>query len=191
MRIISGSARGKHLATFSGKAIRPTSDRAREALFSILTSRFGSLNDLRVLDLYAGSGAMALEAVSRGAKHASCVDKSPQAAKLIESNIATCNLGGRVSLIRGDVLRLTTQLLNAGPFDLIFIDPPYAKGLAEATLKLLADQPILAESGIICVETGAAEELADAAEALTLIDVRRYGAIKFHLFTNVVAEENV
>jgi 16S rRNA (guanine966-N2)-methyltransferase len=190
MRIISGSARGKRLATFSGEDIRPTSDRAREALFSILTSRFGSLNGLKVLDLYAGSGAMALEAVSRGAENALCVDKTPQSAELIESNIATCKLGERVAFIRGDARRLGAKALGSGPYDLIFIDPPYDKGLAEATLTMLSEKAILAENGIICVETGADEEIIIAGEFFTLSDERRYGATKFRLYNATTEEEN-
>lgn len=190
MRIISGSARGKKLATFTGSAIRPTSDRAREALFSILTSRFGTLNGIKVLDLYSGSGAMALEAVSRGARSAVCVDKSVQAIKLAEANIATCKLDEQVTLARGDVLRLPPQVEQTAPFDLIFLDPPYRKGLAEKTLSMLSEQNILATDGIICVETGRDEELTVGDEVYTLSDDRHYGAVRFRLFVMTTVEEN-
>lgn len=188
MRIISGSARGKHLATFTGRDIRPTGDRAREALFSILLSRCRSLNGIRVLDLFAGSGAMSLEAVSRGAVSATCVDNNPQAVNLITRNITSCALSDKVTLVRSDVLHLPVQVLNKAPFDLIFLDPPYGKGLAEATLSMLAAKQLLNRNGIICVETGAKEELEVDNRVFTLCDDRRYGAIRFRLFVETAME---
>ena len=108
MRIISGSVRGRKLAEFAGSGIRPTSDRAREAIFSILLSRYEFLQGMHVLELFAGSGAMSLEALSRGAQNALLVDSSPQAAKLISDNISRCKMESRAEFIKQPALAALT-----------------------------------------------------------------------------------
>lgn len=190
MRIISGSARGKRLASFTGKQIRPTSDRMREALFSMLISRLGELDGRRILDLYAGSGALALEALSRGGEHATLIDSGRQAAGLIERNAKTCQLEDKISLIRGKVLDSLPLVQNRGPFDLIFLDPPYGQDLLIPTLTLVSDLSLLAEDGIVCVDTSGEETVPDRVGRLQCIVQRRYGASRVGLLTRCHCEES-
>jgi 16S rRNA (guanine966-N2)-methyltransferase len=189
MRIISGSARGKRLATFDGNRIRPTSDRVREALFSMLFSRLGDFSDRRVLDLYAGSGALSLEALSRGACHATLIDNDKQAASLIEHNASNCQLQDKISLIRGQVIDKLALTQSNAPFDLIFVDPPYDKGLITPTLAKISDLGLLAEDGIVCIELSSKEPLPDRVGQLQCIAQRRYGASQVGLLTRCHCEE--
>lgn len=190
MRIISGSARGKRLATFDGNSIRPTSDRVREALFSMLFSRMGNFSGQRILDLYAGSGALSLEALSRGADHATLIDDGNQSAKLIEQNASACQLQDKVSLIRGQVLDKLALTRSSSPFDLIFVDPPYDKGLLIPTLEKVSELNLLAEDGIVCIELSSKEALPDRIGQLQCIAQRRYGASQIGLLTRCHCEES-
>jgi 16S rRNA (guanine966-N2)-methyltransferase len=183
MRIISGSARGKKLAGFSGTRIRPTSDRVREALFSILFSHLGGFEGKTVLDLFAGTGALGLEALSRGARSAVMVDQGAQAARLITTNAKNCNLQEKAILIRGDVLKKLPELAAKGPFDLIFLDPPYGLGLVEKVLTSIADLGLLARGGLVCAEAGARDSLPDKSGNLDCIARRRYGSTMIGLFS--------
>ena len=183
MRIIGGSAKGKHLAGFTGRAIRPTPDRVREALFSILFTRLGSLSGLRVLDLYAGTGAMGLEALSRGAATALLIDKGPQSARLIPDNLRACAMEARGSFRRGNVLQVLTSL-GPSPFDLIFLDPPYGQGLVEQTLSLIDSRGLLAVGGVICAESERHSGIPAAIGSLSRIDERSYGSTAVHLFSH-------
>ncbi len=183
MRIISGSARGRKLAEFAGSGIRPTSARVREAIFSILISRFNSLHNMRVLELFAGSGALSLEALSRGAEAALLVDSGPQAARLISDNISRCKMEARAELIKQPVLAALSLVARKGPFDLIFMDPPYNQGLIQQTLKQIASLQILKQNGIICAES-AADESFELPAAMVLIDTRTYASSKIHLICN-------
>ena len=150
MRIITGSARGTRLKSPSGSVTRPTADRVKESLFNIL----GGCARARVLDLFAGSGALGLEALSRGATKAVFVDKNT--ARLIAQNAEHTKLDGRAEIYSADVLFAVKKLIGQGArFDLIFCDPPYGKGLIE---NLSADAAmLLAEDGIFVAEHGADE----------------------------------
>ncbi len=181
MRIISGSARGRQLATFSGTDIRPTPDRVREAVFSILTSRFGTFNGLKVLELFAGSGAQSLEALSRGAQSAILVDSSNVAAQLIDKNIQRCRFESSTSFWRQDVFTALPLLTSSAPFDLILLDPPYKQNLIPTVMKKIEDLNLLAENGIICAESAKDEKYGDF-EALKLLESRVYGTTRIHLY---------
>ena len=181
MRIISGSARGRQLATFPGKDIRPTPDRVREAIFSILTSRLGTLNGLKVLELFAGTGAQSLEALSRGAEAAILVDSGTAAAKTITENIKRCRFESATRFLNQDVLTILPQLTPSSPFDLIFLDPPYNQNLLPQVIKKIGDLNLLAENGIICAESAKDEELGDFGR-LKLIESRVYGSTRIHLY---------
>ncbi len=183
LRIISGSARGIRLATFSGRDIRPTPDRVREAIFSILYSRLGELHGKSVLDLFAGTGAMALEALSRGAAKAVTVDAGPQAAQTVAANARACRFEGQLTHVRGEVAAALPRLAGQSVFDLIFLDPPYGRGLLDQTLGQIANLGLLSARGLICGEAGAREAVADAAGALLRIDTRTYGATAIHFYT--------
>ena len=181
MRIISGSARGRQLAAFGGKDIRPTPDRVREALFSILTSRFGSFNGLNILELFAGSGAQSLEALSRGAASAILVDSGRVAAKTIPENIKRCRFETAVRFIPQDVFSTLPRLAQSSPFDLILLDPPYNKNLIPQVIEKIESLNLLAENGIICAESARDEELSDCGR-LKLIESRVYGSSRIHLY---------
>lgn len=181
MRIISGTARGRQLAAFTGTDIRPTPDRVRESLFSMLNSRFGSFTGLKVLELFAGSGAQSLEAVSRGADSAIMVDSGNQAIKLMEENIKRCKLEAKVRFVKRDALQALPGLSASAPFDLILLDPPYNQGLMEPILKKIESLQLLSEDGIICAESDSNEVLADCGK-LKLTENRKYGSTMIHLF---------
>ncbi len=151
-RIIGGSAGGRRLRTPPGDATRPTSDRVREALFSALEAELGSLSGLRVLDLYAGSGAVGLEAMSRGAAVLTAVESDRRTAKLVQQNAATLGLR-QVEVVAQPVARFLGQRPRA-PYDVVFLDPPYALSNAdlEETLALLVAEDWLATGSVVVVE---------------------------------------
>lgn len=181
MRISGGTARGKLLAPLSGQDIRPTPDKVRQALFNILRSRFGSLNGLRVLDLFSGSGALAIEALSRGAKEAVLVDAGKQAAMLIPKNLQDCRVSERARFLQRDVLSSLPQI--PGRFDVIFLDPPYGLGLQQVTLERISELELLAAEGVICAETARNEELPDRAGDLQRESTRLYGSTALHFYS--------
>src|SRR5918995_7137417 len=131
MRIIAGEWRGRAIEAPPGLATRPTADRVRETLFSMLTSRLGSFEDLRVADLFAGSGALGLEALSRGAAFAAFVENDPAAAAAIRGNAADLGALGRVQILGGSALALPLSQ----PFDLVLVDPPYVPGSGTAAVR--------------------------------------------------------
>ena len=149
MRIIAGEWRGRPLEAPPGDATRPTADRVRETLFSMLASRLGTFEGLRVGDLFAGSGALGLEALSRGAAHATFVENNSVAAAIIQRNAAKLGAGERIQLLRGSALALP----RSTPFDLIFADPPYATGSGIAAVAAVLDAGWLAPGGWMSVET--------------------------------------
>ena len=149
MRIIAGQFRGRPLQAPPGSATRPTGDRVREALFSMLASRLGSFEDLRVADLYAGSGALGLEALSRGAAEAVFVETDPNAQAAIKVNAAKLGVTDKVRVLGGSALALP----RSEPFDLILADPPYANGSGTALVKAVSDAGWLAPGGWLSVET--------------------------------------
>ncbi len=153
MRIIAGEWRGRPLQAPEGQATRPTADRTRETLYSMLVSRIGSFEGLRVADLYAGSGALGLEALSRGAAHATFVETDPHALRVIRDNLATFKAEDRVEVLPLSAARLAP----AQPFDLILADPPYATGSGTAVVETVRGAGWLAEGGWLAVETAAAE----------------------------------
>ena len=153
MRIIAGQFRGRPLQAPPGIATRPTADRVREALFSMLASRLGPFEDLRVADLYAGSGALGLEALSRGAAHATFVEADTKAQAAIKANAAKLGVSDRVRILGGSALALP----RSDPFDLILADPPYSPGSGSAVVKAVADSDWLTNGGWLSVETARGE----------------------------------
>src|SRR5688500_13537138 len=147
MRVIAGSARGRKLKTPKGDAVRPTSDKVRGAIFSILLAR-RPLEGATVLDLFAGTGALGIEALSRGAKTAVFVEKDSRTAALIEENLAATGFTERGRVIRVDAERF--PLGDLPPFDFVFADPPYA--LVQESRAVAAMGPLLATGGIALVE---------------------------------------
>lgn len=150
MRVIAGSAGGRRLKAPRGQHTRPTSDRVKEALFNVLAPR---LPGARVLDLFAGTGALAVEAVSRGAAGAVCVEKDSAAWSALEQNVTVLGFQGRVRILRQDARRALRDLAAASErFDLILLDPPYGQGWIETVLPLLLRGELLAPGGLIVAE---------------------------------------
>lgn len=183
MRIIAGAHRGRKLNTLQGDATRPTLDSTREALFNILSTR---VRDARVLDAFGGSGAITLEAISRGAVAATIFELAPDACKIISENIALCSAQDKVTLKKGDAITLLAK--ESEEFDLIFLDPPYRRGLADEALSVIAEKGLLGENGLIVVETGA-DEGVNVPKGLLLTRSRRYGRTLLH-FIEYEGEEN-
>ena len=167
MRVIAGTHGGRELIAPKGRATRPTSDRVREALFSIL----GDVGGLRVLDLFAGSGALAIEALSRGAAQATLVDSAPPAIAAIRRNLDALNLSGEV--VRQPVSRfLQSASRDARQYDLVFLDPPYRHASTLGRELTSALTPILADDARVVAESDRRSPLG---LELTLLDERRYG----------------
>jgi 16S rRNA (guanine966-N2)-methyltransferase len=179
-RVIAGEARGRRLAVPPGTTTRPTSDRAREGLFASLLSELGDLDGKRVLDLYAGSGAVGLEALSRGANHVLLVESDARAAAVIRANIATVGLAGAIVVTNRAEQTLARPLVNDSPFDLVFADPPYA--LTEAALNrvltLLTDG-WLADGALVVIERATRSGPLDWPPGYLPVKSRRYGEATF------------
>jgi 16S rRNA (guanine966-N2)-methyltransferase len=180
MRIVSGQYKGKPIAAPEGRSTRPTSDRAREAVFNILEHApwAPALRDARVLDLFAGSGALGLEALSRGAAFCLFVETDEAARGAIRDNVEALHLFGCTRIHRRDATDLGPRPASAGPaFDLVFLDPPYAKGLGERALDGLAEHAWLTPGAVLVFERGEGEPEVQP-EGYELIDERRYGAAR-------------
>lgn len=149
MRIVAGEWRGRKLVAPAGRQTRPTADRTRETLFSMLASRIGSFEGLQVADLYAGSGALGLEALSRGAAHAIFIETDRAAIKAIEANAAALTASDRVTVRSTSAAALPADAL----FDLIFADPPYQPGSGTAVAEAVARAGWLGQGGWMAVET--------------------------------------
>ncbi|UYV37626.1 16S rRNA (guanine(966)-N(2))-methyltransferase RsmD [Rhodobacteraceae bacterium D3-12] len=176
MRIIGGDFRGRALASVgkgdAGAHLRPTTDRVRESLFNVLMGgRFDDpVSDARVLDLFAGTGALGLEALSRGAAHATLVDDGQKANALLRQNIALCRAEAMTKLIRRDARKLPPCATD--PFSLVFLDPPYGKSLGEKALSTAISGGWIAPGALIVWEENTTITPPDS---LTPLDARRYG----------------
>ncbi len=176
MRIVSGHYGGRHLQVPKGRDIRPTSDKIRGAIFNALRSR-GSVEEAHVLDCFCGTGALGLEALSQGAKACTFIDKNRTSLDLAKENSAMLGIGDEAEFLLKDSSKLSVRPENIPPFDLVFLDPPYAKGLIVPTLKGLYDGAWLAK-GAVCVievEKNFAETLPECYE---LLNKRNYGETK-------------
>jgi 16S rRNA (guanine966-N2)-methyltransferase len=180
MRIVAGRWRGRAIASPKDDAIRPTSDRLRETLFNIIAHRYpGALAGARVLDLFAGTGALGLEALSRGAAFAVFVDESADARGLIRENILTLGAAGTTRVFRRDATMLGVAAPN-DPFDLVFCDPPYGKGFAERALTSAREGGWLAPGALVIVEE-AAEAAFAPPQDFTLLDSRDQGIARLSI----------
>lgn len=178
MRIIGGKYRSRVLAEFAGENVRPTSDRAREALFNILALK---IYGVRVLDLFAGSGALGIESLSRGAKEVVFNDFSKDSIAIVKKNLTTLKIpvgGVEAKVVQGDYLACLEQA--RGQFDLIFIDPPYRMEYGEKALKKIAEKGLLSENGIAVYERDIPFE--GEIEGLEKYDERKYGKAYLSFF---------
>ncbi|HWA19127.1 MAG TPA: 16S rRNA (guanine(966)-N(2))-methyltransferase RsmD [Devosia sp.] len=175
MRIVAGKFRGKQLTSPEDDSIRPTADRVRESVFNILASRLGpSFDGLRVLDLFAGTGALGLEALSRGAANVIFVDTGAEARGLIRDHIEAFGAGGVAKLLRRDATNLGPAG-TMGPVDLVFLDPPYGKSLGEKALAALKEGGWLKRETLLVLEESRDVAL-DLPATYTIEDRRDYGA---------------
>jgi 16S rRNA (guanine(966)-N(2))-methyltransferase RsmD len=173
MRVIGGSAKGRRLKVPKGKNLRPTAARVKEALFDILPH---DLTGLQVLDLFAGTGNMSFEALSRGANSATLVELSTEAGRVIRENVHRLGVAGRCRLLGMPVDRAVRRLARQEErFDLVFIDPPYGQKLAESTLRLLGSGSLLRDGGVIIAEHSLRDRVGETYGELALCDRRRYG----------------
>ena len=177
MRVISGKARGSVLKTPNGFQTRPTTDRVKEALFSILQFE---IPGGRVLDLFGGTGQLGIEALSRGAKSAVFVDASDAACKLIKENLKKTKLEDNTKVVRSDYLQYLCSCKDR--FDIIFLDPPYAEVFLETALKMITEIDILQSGGIIVAERPVGKELPWEYPGYTRSKDYKYGTVLLTLY---------
>jgi len=178
MRIVGGRLRGRTLTPPKSQAVRPTADRLRESLFNILVHGYGDpVADARVLDLFAGTGALGLEALSRGAAFVLFVDDGAEARALMRANVEVLGLGGISRIFRRDATKLG-PVHPLEPFSLVFADPPYGRGLAEQALTSAREGGWLSPDALVVVEE-AADAGFTAPEGLTELERRRYDDTEF------------
>lgn len=174
MRIVGGEFRGRTLKGPSTMSVRPTSDRLRESLFNIISHAYGDvLEGARVIDLFAGTGALGLEALSRGARFALFVDDGAEARALLRANVDSLGVGGRTKVFRRDATKLGAMPPGEA-HTLAFLDPPYGRGLAPLALTSLRDGGWLAPGAVVIVEEAATADV-EPPEGYNLIERRAYG----------------
>lgn len=185
MRVITGSARGCRLKELEGMETRPTTDRVKEGLFNIIQF---DIEGRRVLDLFAGTGQLGIECLSRGAASAVFVDRRADAVKLIRENLKATRLSDKARVVSGDSMEFLKSLREA--FDLIFLDPPYEAGLLEPAIAHIAKFDILSPHGIIVAEHPVGMALPALAAPYRLHRTYRYGKIALSLYRRGGNEEN-
>ena len=168
MRVITGTARGARLETLEGLETRPTTDRVKEAIYSSIQFE---IEGRRVLDLFAGSGQLGIESLSRGAASAIFIDASAEAVAVIRQNLQHVKLADKASVSASDYGQFLGH--TKAIFDVVFIDPPYSKGLAEKALALVA--PHMSEQGVVIVETASIDELPETAGDFEMTQKKKYG----------------
>lgn len=177
MRVIAGEVRGRRLKEPANREIRPTTDKVKEAIFSAIQFE---IEGRRVLDLFAGTGQMGIEALSRGARQVVFTDESPAALRIVQENVEICGFQNRAVIRRGDGI----QYLKSGEkFDIIFLDPPYGTGLAEKALESIIQFDILNENGIIVCESGTGLNVPELDGIYAKRKQYRYGKIVVDLFS--------
>ena len=183
LRVIAGEFRGRRLTVPQGLALRPTADRVKEAWFNILG---GATSGARCLDLYAGTGALAIEALSRGAQKATLVESAREALAAIRANVARLGLTDRVEIIRAD-LGGGLKFLRPRRFELILADPPYGSGLARALVESVGRSGLLIPGGIMSVEHDSNEDMPGLLAGLRRVDSRRYGTTTLSFYSTETA----
>lgn len=181
MRIVGGDLRGRNLAAPKSQSIRPTTDRTRESLFNILSHGYPeALDGTRMLDLFAGTGAVGMEALSRGCRFALFVEQGVEGRGLIQTNIEALALRGKAKIFRRDATHLGAAGTVA-PFDFVFADPPYGKGLGERALRSAADGGWLVPGALVILEENAEAEPEPGA-GFELLEMRQFGETRMRFF---------
>jgi len=171
MRVIAGEAKGRRLRTAPSRRVRPSGDRLKEALFATLGDRIESKT---VLDLFAGSGALGIEALSRGAAHATFVESYNEAAAMIRANLQATGLGDRATVVRSTAEQFLSSLAES-PFDVVFMDPPYATGVPSRLLDAMGARGFVHENSLVVVEMSSRAEKGLPPSGYLVADERRYG----------------
>ncbi len=188
MRVIAGTVKGHRLKTPKGQAVRPTAARVKEALFNILPH---DLSGFRILDLFAGTGNLSVEALSRGAEEAFLVDLSPRTGRTIRENLQTLGFSHRSRVFTGSALQSIRLLVRRREtFDLIFLDPPYEKGWVGKILRAIAGEGLLHVAGTVVAEHSLREEVQKSYGPLVLHDQRRYGSTVLSFFRLQESEDS-
>lgn len=173
MRVITGTARGRKLITLEGEDVRPTTDRVKEAMFSIIQFE---LEGRRVLDMFAGSGQLGIEALSRGAESALFADADSRAVEIIKKNLASCGLKEKAVVVNSDSFAAITR----GGFDIALLDPPYGKGILQRAVATVADK--MNPGGVIICESPYGEELPEKAGRFSKFRTYKYGKTELTVY---------
>ncbi len=182
MRVIAGDAKGKQLKSVVGKNTRPTTDKVKEALFSMISSY---LNGGVLLDLFAGTGGLGVEALSRGMEKGIFIDRNKNSIDTIKLNIHNCGLEDRTEVYRNDAFRALKVLAKRGIiFNLVFLDPPYKMNVLEKIIIFLDENKMVSEKGIIVTEHDAKEKMPDSIGTFTSIKSNLYGNIGITIYKN-------
>jgi 16S rRNA (guanine(966)-N(2))-methyltransferase RsmD len=179
MRVIAGRLKGSVIRTPAGSSVRPTYDRVRESLFSIIEPH---LEGAAVLDLFGGSGSLGIESLSRGAARVTFVEIDSAVLGVLRENVERLDLAQNCRLIRGDAIAVLSGAVPGGPFDIVFVDPPYTSCLAGRAFEKLAASRALADRGIVVVERASADAPVEREGRLELVRSRRYGSTTVDLY---------
>jgi 16S rRNA (guanine(966)-N(2))-methyltransferase RsmD len=177
--VIAGTLRGQRIHTPPTDSVRPTYDRVRESVFGIIEPL---LTGAVALDLFAGSGSLGIESLSRGAERVTFVERDPRVLKVTERNVRELGLAGRARVVRADAMRALSGRIPGGPFDVVFVDPPYASGLVPRVLELLAAGGHLNAGAVVVVEHAAGDEFGETAGTLSRTRSKNYGTTEVDFY---------
>jgi len=176
MRVITGKVKGAKLSTIEGLETRPTLDRIKETMFNLITNDF---EGAECLDVFSGSGALGIEALSRGAKHCIFVDSNPECIDVIDKNLCKLRLNEFADVINSDVLKVIESYKDIKKFDMVYMDPPYDKGYVNAVISKIVECNILKKSGIIIVEASPHEKIEN--ELVKILKERNYKKMSIYI----------
>ena len=193
MRIITGTARGVKLRTLPGEDTRPTAERTKEAIFSMIQFE---LNEKRVLDAFAGSGQMGLEALSRGSRSALFIDTNKAATEVIDANVELTRMKDRAEVVCGDLFECLRRRLGRERFDIVFLDPPYRSELIKRSLEFLTDHQMLSDNALVICESAETigkllEKGEDILQKFTVIKNAKYGIARVAVLRYTKEEDQI
>lgn len=180
MRIISGKLKGRRLKNFKADHIRPTTDRVKETLFNILMS---DVPGARVLDLFSGTGNLAIEAWSRGAAYVEAVELNKKSLQIIRENIKELQIGREIRVVPQDVFKYL-KAFKGQPFDLVFVDPPFTEKIAHLCIESIAESTVCRPGGVVIIESSRHERMDDQYKSFKLLDRREFGDKSASIFRN-------